>query len=116
MSVKIRLTRTGKRNAPSFRIVATQTRSKRDGKFLDIIGHYNPSEKPVKFAYDKKKYEECIKKGAKPTEAVEKLIEGTYEFKPYKPNEKKEEEAPAAVETSENDETPTEEKKEEKTE
>lgn len=86
MSVTIRLSRTGRKNLPSYRVVVSQTRNKRDGKFIDIIGHFNPSMTPISFDYDKKKYEEWIKKGALVTDAVSKLIEGKYEYKAYKPS------------------------------
>ena len=88
MSVTIRLTKIGKKNSPSFRVVVTNTRSKRNGKFLDTLGFYNPSNKgPSQFSIDKNKYEDWKKKGALTTEAVEKLITGKYEFKPYHPKE-----------------------------
>jgi len=70
---------------PSFRIVVSNTRDKRNGRFLDTIGHFNPSEKPQKFEYNKEKYEGWIAKGAIVTDAVKKLIEGKYEYKPYNP-------------------------------
>jgi small subunit ribosomal protein S16 len=85
MSVTIRLSKIGKRNAPAYKIVVANTRDKRNGRYLDILGHYNPSENPVKFSIDKKKVGEWQKRGALITEAVEKLIAGTYEFKPYDP-------------------------------
>jgi len=85
MSVTIRLAKFGKKHSPSYRIVVATTRSKRNGKFLDTIGHYNPSENPPKFAYDKKKFNKWKSTGALITEAVDKLVKGKYEFKPYKP-------------------------------
>ncbi|MFH1289559.1 MAG: 30S ribosomal protein S16, partial [Patescibacteria group bacterium] len=50
--VKIRLTRTGKRNAPSYRIVAIDSRSKRDGRPLELIGFYDPKTNPETLKYD----------------------------------------------------------------
>lgn len=84
MSVKIRLSKFGKKNAPAYRIVVSTTRTKRDGKFLDIIGHFNPlmDKKPT---IDAQKLNEWIKKGAQLTKAVKKMVEGTYEFKKYQP-------------------------------
>lgn len=102
MSVTIRLAKFGKRHQPSYRMVVANTRDKRNGKFLDTLGHFNPSQKPVSFEYDKAKYEEWVGKGALVTDAVKKLVAGTYEFKPYDPDAKKkeaeasEEGAPAA--------------------
>lgn len=74
MSVKIRLTRTGKSAQVSYRIVAQDTRSKRDGKFLEMLGFYNPSNKPS-LEIDKEKLAAWTKKGAKPTLAVASLLE-----------------------------------------
>jgi len=86
MSVTIRLARIGKRNAPAFKIVVANTRDKRNGNFLDVLGHYNPSHNPPLFSIDKKKFDQWKSKGALHTEAVNKLIEGTYKFVPYKQN------------------------------
>ena len=85
MSVSIRLSKAGKRHAPSYRVVVTKTRNKRDGAFIDIIGHYNPSDKTKEFTIDRILYEEWVGKGAIVSDAVKKLIEGTYEFKKYEP-------------------------------
>lgn len=74
MSVKIRLARTGKKNQPSYRIVATDTHSKRDGKFLEILGFYN-EQSVEKLRYDKEKIGEWLKKGAQITPAVTRLLE-----------------------------------------
>jgi small subunit ribosomal protein S16 len=84
MSIKIRLSKVGRKNLPAYRIIATNTRDKRDGKYLDLIGHYNPSMSPESFEYDKKKYGEWISKGAQVTDAVKKLIKGNYKYTPYK--------------------------------
>lgn len=89
MSITIRLTRTGRKNLPSYRVVVSNTRSKRDGKVLDIIGFYNPSMKPIQFELNKEKMQEWEKKGALKTEAVEKLINNKYEYIPYAPKSKK---------------------------
>jgi len=85
MSVSIRLSKIGKKHAPSYRVVVTKTRNKRDGAFIDIIGHYNPSDKTKEFVIDKKLYEDWVSKGAIVSDAVKKLIEGTYEYKKYEP-------------------------------
>lgn len=70
--LKIRLSRTGKKHEPHYRIVVAEKRSKRDGKAVDQIGHWHPKE--GKIALDKKLYEEWLKRGAQPTTAVKKLI------------------------------------------
>src|SRR4030042_2265791 len=88
MSVTIRLARFGKKHAPAYRIVVSTTKDKRNGKFLDLIGHYNPSENPIKFEYNKEKLAEWKGKGALVSSAVEKLVEGTYVAAPYDPHKK----------------------------
>lgn len=96
MSVTIRLSRIGRKNAPAFRIVVVPTRSKRDGKSLAILGHYNPSNNPVLFEYDKSELNAWVKKGATLTDAVKKLIEGKYTYTKYEPHKKKAEAAAQA--------------------
>lgn len=119
MSVTIRLSRFGKKKAPSYRVVVSNTRDKRDGKYIEKIGVYNPSETPAVFEFDKKKFEEWKGKGALVTKAVERLLDGTYEYIPYAPDKDKKkttenassEEQPAAEpekETIEEAETPQE--------
>ncbi|MCG9478812.1 MAG: 30S ribosomal protein S16 [Actinomycetia bacterium] len=75
MSVKIRLTRTGFKKRPFYRIVVTDSRSPRDGKFIENIGTYDPKSEPSKVEVDKEKALEWIKKGAKPSNTVQKLFE-----------------------------------------
>lgn len=74
MSVKIRLSLTGKSHQVSYRIVAQDTRSKRDGKFLEILGFYNPHNKPP-LEINREKLASWTKKGATPTLAVASLLE-----------------------------------------
>ncbi len=88
MSVKIRLSRTGKKNAPSYRIVAIDSRSSRDGRALEILGHYNPSMNPPSFEVKKERLEYWQSVGAQASEAVEKLLKGEYEYKKYEPKAK----------------------------
>ncbi|MBI2327011.1 30S ribosomal protein S16 [Candidatus Curtissbacteria bacterium] len=73
MSVKIRLAQTGKKHQISYRIVAQDAKSKRDGKFLEILGFYNPHI--PQFVIKKEQLSFWVQKGAKPTEAVAKLLE-----------------------------------------
>ncbi len=110
MSVTIRLARIGKKNAPAYKIVAADTRTKRTGKYLDVLGYFNPSEDPDSYEIDKEKYQEWKNKGALSTEAVEKLIKGTYEYKVYNPNQEKE----ASEERTEEAETQEKEREENK--
>lgn len=99
MSVSIRLSRTGRKNLPSYRVVVTQTRTKRDGKVLEIIGHFNPSNTPASFEINKKKYEEWAGKGAIVSDAVKRLIEGNYKYTKYKPGKVEKPETPKETET-----------------
>ena len=74
MSVKIRLTRTGSKKQPYYRIVVADSRAPRDGKFIEKIGTYDPKTDPSTVLIDKEKAAEWIKKGAKPSNTVEKLF------------------------------------------
>lgn len=66
MSVKIRLTRMGFKKKPFYRIVVADSRSPRDGKFIDNIGTYDPKSEPSKIEVDKEKALEWIKRGPSP--------------------------------------------------
>lgn len=88
MAVKIRLTKTGKRNAPSYRIVAIDSRKKRDSAALEILGHYNPSVTLPSFSVNKERLKYWQSVGAQTTEAVEKLLTGKYEYKKYEGSKK----------------------------
>jgi small subunit ribosomal protein S16 len=72
--VKIRLAKTGKKNKISYRIVACETRSKRNGKNLAVLGFYDPKTKPAKIKINKEALDVWLKKGAQPTPAVKKLL------------------------------------------
>ncbi len=71
--LKIKLTRLGKKKQPYYRIIIAEARSKRDGKYIDLIGSYNPMSNPKEIKIDIAKYDEWINKGAKPTETVADL-------------------------------------------
>lgn len=73
MSVKIRLTVTGKTHQISYRLVAQDTHTKRDGKFLEILGNYNPRDRSS-LKIHKDRIDFWVQKGAKLTPAVEKLV------------------------------------------
>jgi small subunit ribosomal protein S16 len=92
MAVKIRLKRTGRKNAPSYRIIAIDSRKKRDGRALEELGHYNPSVNPPTFAIKKDRLKYWKSVGAQLSEAVEKLIAGKYEYKKYQGSQRKEQE------------------------
>jgi small subunit ribosomal protein S16 len=76
MAVVIRLSRSGRRNAPMYRLTVADSRRWRDGKFLDRVGWYNPRKNEAKDRYhiDLTKVDEWIKKGAKPSETVAELL------------------------------------------
>src|SRR5437763_13825914 len=74
MAVKLRLTRVGSKKNPIYRVVAADTRSPRDGKFLEIVGRYNPQTDPSTIELDEGKVKTWLGKGALPTEAVAKLL------------------------------------------
>ena len=72
--VKIRLQRFGAHKAPKYRIVAADSRSPRDGKFLEILGTYNPLTNPATVNVDAEKVNAWIAKGAQPTDTVKALL------------------------------------------
>lgn len=73
--LKIKLSRFGKRNQPHFRIVVNEARDKRDGSYVEMIGHYAPTQQPKVLELDIKKYKSWLAKGAQPTETVAYLYE-----------------------------------------
>ena len=75
MAVKLRLTRVGKTKQPQYRIVAADSRSPRDGRFIEILGQYNPLEEPSLVNVDNDKIVKWLGEGAQPTERVRKLLE-----------------------------------------
>jgi len=72
--VKIRLRRMGRRNKPFYRVVVADSRSPRDGKFIDIIGHYNPLTDPATVSIDGEKALKWLSYGAQPTDTVRSLL------------------------------------------
>jgi small subunit ribosomal protein S16 len=68
--LRIRLTRTGKRKQPHYRVVVTEKKTKRDTKFLATLGHYIPTNNPAVLKIDIKEYDLWLGKGAQPTETV----------------------------------------------
>ena len=74
MAVHIRLRRTGRTKRPAYRVVVADSRSPRDGRFLEVIGHYNPLTDPPTIKIELDKAAEWIKKGAQPTSAVRALL------------------------------------------
>ncbi|HMG25783.1 MAG TPA: 30S ribosomal protein S16 [Acidimicrobiia bacterium] len=74
MSVKIRLMRMGKTKQPSYRVVVSDSRSPRDGRNIETIGHYGPRQDPSLVDIDGEKALAWLRKGAQPTEQVQKLL------------------------------------------
>ena len=76
MAVKIRLRRMGAKKAPFYRVVVADSRYPRDGRFIEEIGYYDPTNEPAVVNINKEKAEEWIKKGAQPTDTVKRLLKG----------------------------------------
>ena len=79
--LSIRLTRMGAKKKPFYRIVVAEKRSKRDGRFVESVGHYDPTRKPAEVKLDRDRINYWIERGAKPTETVESLIRRKTETK-----------------------------------
>ncbi len=72
--LSIRLRRTGTTKKPSYRVVVADSRAWRDGRFVEILGHYDPRKEPVLVKIDKARAEYWISKGARPSETVRSLL------------------------------------------
>lgn len=90
MAVKLRLMRMGKKKQPTYRIVAADARSPRNGRFIEIVGTYDPRPDPSEIRVDNDKAVDWLRKGAQPTERVEKLLKVSGAWDVFKGN------APAA--------------------
>jgi small subunit ribosomal protein S16 len=74
VAVKLRLMRMGKKKQPTYRVVAADSRSPRDGRFIEILGTYQPRAEPSIVKIDNARAVEWLSKGAQPTETVHKLL------------------------------------------
>lgn len=74
MAVKLRLMRMGKKKQPTYRVVAADSRSPRNGRFIEILGTYDPRQEPSVVKIDTAKAHDWISKGAQPTETVARLL------------------------------------------
>jgi small subunit ribosomal protein S16 len=74
VAVKLRLMRMGKKKQPTYRVVAADSRSPRDGRFIEVLGFYNPRSEPSVIEIDNDKAVGWLRNGAKPTERVQKLL------------------------------------------
>ncbi len=72
--LKIKLSQVGKRNQRSYRVIIAEARSKRDGKYLEKIGHYNPNVDPAEIEINQDRLQYWQEQGAQMTEAVKKLV------------------------------------------
>ncbi len=70
----IRLTRKGAKKQPIYRVVVAEKEAKRDGRFVEIVGHYNPCRQPAEVRLDQERINYWIARGAQPTETVRNLI------------------------------------------
>ena len=82
--VKLRLMRMGKKKQPTYRIVAADSRSPRNGRFIEIVGTYEPRRDPSVIEIDNDRAVDWLKKGAQPTERVAKLLEVTGAWEQFK--------------------------------
>ena len=74
MAVKIRLRRMGAKKAPFYRIIVADSRSPRDGRFIEEVGYYNPMTNPITVNVDAEKVEKWLANGAQPTETVKSIL------------------------------------------
>jgi small subunit ribosomal protein S16 len=74
MAARIRLARIGSKKNPVYRVVVADSRSPRDGKFIEIVGRYNPQTDPSTIELDEEKIRDWMSKGAQPSDSVRKLL------------------------------------------
>ena len=74
MAVRLRLTRVGGKKNPIWRVVVADQRSPRDGRFIEVVGHYNAQTEPSTIKLDEEKIRAWLDKGAQPTDQVKKLL------------------------------------------
>jgi small subunit ribosomal protein S16 len=74
MAVRIRLTRVGAKKQPTYRLVVADSRSARDSRAIDTLGHYNPRTEPIELDVDADKAKEWLAKGAQPSDTVVRLF------------------------------------------
>ena len=74
MAVRMRLTRVGSKKNPIYRVVVADSRSPRDGRFIEIVGRYNPQTDPSTIDLDEEKIREWLAKGVQPSDSVSRLL------------------------------------------
>jgi small subunit ribosomal protein S16 len=72
--LRIRLARVGKKKQPAYRVIVADARSPRDGRYVEIVGHYNPISNPKVFEVNEDKVRDWIAKGAQPSDPVQRLL------------------------------------------
>ncbi len=77
MAVKLRLMRMGKKKQPVYRVVAADSRSPRDGRFIEILGTYEPRQEPSRVVIDNERALRWLRQGAQPTETVARLLKAS---------------------------------------
>jgi small subunit ribosomal protein S16 len=75
MAVRIRLTRVGATKQPAYRVVVMDSRSARDSRSIETLGHYNPRTDPVEFVVDVEKVNKWLAQGAQPSDTVSRLLQ-----------------------------------------
>ena len=85
MAVKLRLVRMGKRKQPTYRVVAADSRSPRNGRFIEIVGTYEPRQEPSRIVVDNDKAVAWLQKGAQPTDRVQQLLKISGAWEQFKP-------------------------------
>jgi small subunit ribosomal protein S16 len=100
MAIRIRLRRMGRKKVPEYRIVVTDQRAARDGRFIEMIGHYRPREEPAVVVVDDAKARAWLAKGATPTETVRSLLKKAGVYAPPVATDAS---APAAAESPQPD-------------
>ena len=74
MAVRMRLTRVGSKKNPIYRVVVADSRSPRDGRFIEIVGRYNPQTDPSTIDFDEERVKDWLSKGAQPSNTVARLL------------------------------------------
>lgn len=72
--LRIRLTRTGAKKDPHYRVVVAEKESPRDGRFVEIVGHYSPAQEPAQLHLDLERVDYWLQQGAQPTQTVQTLV------------------------------------------
>ncbi len=94
MAVKMRLSRVGGKKDPIYRVIVADSRMPRDGRFIEVVGHYNPQADPSVVEIDEEKAVKWLANGAQPTQTVEKLLRIAGVRKEFEKSSKKKQKKP----------------------